>query len=90
MLGGEEISRAKRNLGEHDVFIRFNESIDIINKIKSKNEATLDKKVSSRKPFGFATDFKDFKQKEFANSIKLYARGKTGWVSEDKMKINKN
>ncbi|MDP3057426.1 MAG: Eco57I restriction-modification methylase domain-containing protein [bacterium] len=28
MLGGEEVSRAKRSLGEHDVFIRFNESIE--------------------------------------------------------------
>jgi hypothetical protein len=49
MLEGEEVSRAKRKLDEHDTFIRFNESIEIINKIKSKNEETLDKKVSSAK-----------------------------------------
>lgn len=93
MLGGEEISRAKRNLGEHDVFIRFNESIDIINKIKAKNESTLDKKVSSRKPFGFSTDFKDFKQKEFNNAVKIYTNptlGKIGWMDKKKVEINKH
>jgi len=93
MLEGEEISRAKRFLGEHDVFIRFNESIDIIKKIKSKNEATLDKKVSSMKPFGFRTFFEDFKQREFKNSVKIYTnptRGKVGWVDADKIIINRN
>lgn len=93
MLGGEEISRAKRYLGEHDVFIRFNESIDIIKKIKSKNELTLDKKVSSMKPFGFRTFFSDFKKNEFLNSTKIYTnptRGKTGWVLRSKIQINKN
>lgn len=93
MLGGEEVSRAKRNLGEHDVFIRFNESIDIINKIKAKNESTLDKKVSSYKPFGFRTFFEDFKKKEFRDSVKIYAnpaRGKIGWVAKNKIEVNKD
>jgi site-specific DNA-methyltransferase (adenine-specific) len=88
MLDGEEVSRATRKLDEHDTFIRFNESIDIIKKIKSKNEATLDKKVSSRKPFGFATNFVDFKQKEFKGSVKIYANSETGWVAKNKIKAN--
>lgn len=93
MLGGEEISRAKRSLDEHDTFIRFNESIDIIKKIRAKNESTMDKKVSSMKPFGFRTFFEDFKQKEFKDSVKIYTnptRGKVGWVSKDKIVVNKN
>lgn len=90
MLGGEEVSRATRKLDEHDTFIRFNESIDIIKKIKAKNEATLDEKVSSRKPFGFATDFKDYKAKDFKDSVKIYARGEIGWVEKSKIEIGKN
>lgn len=89
MLGGEEVSRAKRSLGEHDVFIRFNESIDIIKKVRAKNEATLEKKISSRKPFGLATNFNDYKQKEFKDSIKIYARGEVGYVAKNKILINK-
>ena len=94
MLGGEEVSRAKRSLDshldEHDVFIRFNESIDIIKKIKAKNEATLDKKVSSMKPFGFRTFFEDFKKNEFKDSVKIYANKEIGWVAKNKIVVNKN
>jgi site-specific DNA-methyltransferase (adenine-specific) len=93
MLGDEEISRATRSLNEHDVFIRFNESIDIIKKVKAKNEETMEKKVSSRKPFGFATNFDDFKQKEFTDAVKIYANpalGKIGYVNRKKIEVNKN
>lgn len=89
MLGGEEVSRANRSLDEYAVFIRFNESIDIIKKVKLKNEPTLDKKVSSMKPFGFRTFFTDFKKKEFSNSVKIYANKNIGWVSKSKIKVNK-
>lgn len=88
MLGGEEVSRATRSLGEHDTFIRFNESIDIIKKIKAKNEETLDKKISSRNPFHFRTNFDDFKQKEFKDSVKIYANKKIGYVKKEQIEIN--
>lgn len=88
MLGGEEVSRAKRKLDEHDTFIRFNESIEIINKIKAKKEETLDKKVSSRKPFKFSTDFKDYKKTEFRDSVKIYANNEIGYVSKNKIELN--
>lgn len=93
MFGGEEVSRAVRKLDEHDTFIRFNESIDIIKKIKTKNESTLDKKVSSRKPFGFSTNFSDFRQKEFKGSVKIYLNpslGRIGWINKNLIEINKN
>lgn len=88
ILEGEEISRAKRKLDEHDTFIRFNESIEIINKIRAKKEATLDKQVSGVDPFKFPTNFKEFKKKEFKNSVKLYLNNNIGWVSKDKIKTN--
>lgn len=90
ILDGEEIGRAKRKLDEHDVFIRFNESIAIIKKIKARNETTLKEKVSSRKPFGFGTNFNEIKQKEFKNSAKIYTNKNIGWVEKSKIKTNKN
>jgi site-specific DNA-methyltransferase (adenine-specific) len=90
MLGGEEVSRAKRKLDEHDTFIRFNESIEILNKIKAKNEETLESKVSGVDPFKFPTNFKDYKKKEFANSIKIYTRGEIGYIQKDQIKTNVN
>jgi site-specific DNA-methyltransferase (adenine-specific) len=90
MLGGEEVSRAKRKLDEHDTFVRFNESIEIINKIKSKKEETIDKKISSRNPFNFRTNFTDFKTKEFKDSVKIYANKKVGYVAKNKITVNKD
>lgn len=88
MLGSEEVSRATRKLDEHDTFIRFNESIEIIKKIKAKNESTLDKKVSGVDPFKFPTNFKDFKKKEFKDSIKIYTRGEIGYINKKEIKNN--
>lgn len=91
MMDGNIVSEATRPLNEYDVFVRFNESIGILNKIRAKNEATLDKKVSSRKPFGFATNFNDFKKKPFGDSVKIYANpslGKVGYVDKEKIIIN--
>lgn len=91
MMDGNVVSEATRPLNEYDIFVRFNESIGILNKIKAKNEATLDKKVSSMKPFGFRTFFNDFKKKPFENSVKIYVNpslGKVGYVDKDKITIN--
>lgn len=91
MMDGNIVSEATRPLNEYDIFVRFNESIGILNKIKAKNEATLDKKVSGVDPFKFPTNFKDFKKKPFENSVKIYANpslGKVGYVDKDKITIN--
>lgn len=90
IIGGEEINRATRNLDEHDTFIRLNEAIPIINKIRSKNETTLDKKVSSRRPFGLAADYDLYDKKEFENAVKVYARGEIGFMHNDKVLTHKD
>ena len=59
-------------------------------KKKRKNEKSFSGIVSSRKPFGLSTNFNDFKEKEFKNSIKIYANKKTGFVPKDKILQNKN
>lgn len=44
-----------RKLNEYSTFIRYSEAEIIIKKIQLKNESTMDKQVSSRKPFGLST-----------------------------------
>ena len=46
---------AKRSLNEFDTFIRYSEAEQIIRKVLSYKEDTMDKQVSSRKPFGLST-----------------------------------
>ena len=46
---------AKRSLNEFETFIRYSEAEQIIRKVLSYKEDTMDKQVSSRKPFGLST-----------------------------------
>ncbi len=61
----------KRSLDEFgDVFIRSNESIDIIHKVVEKGLDTLDSQVFSLDPFGFPTSARG-KEKPFKNCLQL-------------------
>jgi Eco57I restriction endonuclease. len=65
-----------------DVFIRQNEGISILKKVGTFNENTFDSLVSSRKPFGFATNYTG-KQKTIKNTIELYERGKVSFIAAE-------
>ncbi|MEI8193949.1 MAG: Eco57I restriction-modification methylase domain-containing protein [Flavobacteriia bacterium] len=83
---GLEISRMVRHLKEKDcdIFIRYNESISILNKIKEKKEKTLDNQISSQKPFGLRTFFKG-SEINTNNSIKVYANKSIGYVKPEEI-----
>lgn len=87
----EKTSELKRSLVEKDsdTFIRYNEAISILKKIQKFNEKSFSEIVSSRKPFWFATNFIDFKEKEFHNSIKIYANQKQWYVDKNLIEKNK-
>jgi hypothetical protein len=48
----------ERSLGTYDILVRRNEAVPILDKVRAKKESTLDQRVSSRKPFGLATNYK--------------------------------
>ncbi len=80
----------ERPLKESDepIFIRFNEAISILNKVRAKGEDSIKKQISARKPFGFSTTFIG-KAKPFQNSVKIYQNGGFGYVSKDEITLNK-
>jgi site-specific DNA-methyltransferase (adenine-specific) len=89
-IRNDNISKMTRPLLEKgfDTLIRFNEAVSIIDKVSKFKEETFSKLVSSRKPFGFSTDFKDYKDKPFEKGIKIYANKKFGYVNEAKILQN--
>ena len=80
MVGDEEVSKMSRRLDEYDTFVRWNQAIPILRKVQSLNEDTLDKVVSSRKPFGLATNYSDIDQINNPDKIKIYANKQQGYT----------
>lgn len=86
------ISTAIRPLKEEnsETFIRYNNSISILRKVKEKKELTMNTQVSSRKPFGLPTNFDDYSE-EKTDSIKVYANKKIGYLDKNyKFERNSN
>lgn len=86
--GGERGEPQTRALDEFDIFIRRNEAVPILRKVQSKGEPTFDERVSSRKPFGLATDFHGTSNKSKARPVKLYGSGRISWVNKNQLEVN--
>ena len=58
----DNVNCAKRPLLEQkaETFIRYNQGISILRKVRLLNEETMDNRVSSRLPFGIPSNFSDY------------------------------
>ncbi len=71
-----------------ETFIRYNEAVSILHKVSSLKEEPFSKQVSSRKPFGFSTDFKMFKKQPFQGAVQLITYKEQGYVSREQIAQN--
>ena len=70
-----------RYLDAFDIFVRRNEAVPILEKVKAKGDPTLDARVSSQKPFGLATNFEGSSNEDWdAFAVKLFANQRIAWV----------
>jgi len=74
---------AYRDLDEFQTFIRYPIAAEIVKKVKAKNELTLDKIVSSRKPFGLPTTARPMK----SGDIILRCNGGSGPYKREEIKV---
>jgi len=78
-----------RHLDAYDILVRRNEAVPILEKVRAKGEPTLDKRVSSRKPFGFATNFKGKPAKTgLAKPVRLFENQRIGYVERKAITVN--
>ncbi|MDD5750065.1 MAG: Eco57I restriction-modification methylase domain-containing protein [Candidatus Pacebacteria bacterium] len=78
---GNNVSILRRTLIEKgsDIFVRFNESIEILKKVLLKKEQSFSNFVSNQKPFGLRTFFEGEKR-ETKDSFKIYTNKGCGFV----------
>ena len=89
--GGQVIDESERPLLEKDAeaFIRYNKAINILRKVQSQNEETMESLVSARKPFGLATNYNKFTNQTTAqNTVFLYRFGDNGYISPKDIERN--
>ena len=87
MQGNAMISKMERPLIEKgtDIFIRYNEAISILRKVSLRKEKSFSSQVSPRKPFGLPSNFVDFEETEFKESITIFANKTIGFVNKSKI-----
>lgn len=76
-------------------FVRYNEAIPILSKVRKKKEETFDSRVQSRNPYGIPSDFAAYsKTKSPTNSVLLFRsrRGSSAdkevYISESQIRNN--
>ena len=88
MWEGEPVGLAvERTLSGYGVLVRRNEAVPILDKVRVRAETTLANRVSSRKPFGFPTNFHGKATGKF-NDVKLFGSQKVTWIDRGEIKVN--
>ena len=78
-----------RHLDSFDVLVRRNEAVPILEKVRTAGETTLAGRVSSRKPFGLATNFHGKSSaSRLAEPVRLFANQHISWIDRRDLPTN--
>jgi site-specific DNA-methyltransferase (adenine-specific) len=72
-------SSSMRTLNEFPIFVRYNEAVSVIYKVKSNQENTIVSIVSSRNPFGISTNMRG-QDSCFKGAYKLVSSDGDGYI----------
>lgn len=86
--GGIAAASIARSLDEFDVFIRRNQAVTILRKVRAEKEVSFATRVSPRKPFGLPTNYFGAASRTASKPIKLHSSGAVTWVSRSQV-VNK-
>ena len=80
---------AARHLDAYDILVRRNEAVPILEKVRAKGERTLDRRVSSQKPFGLRTFFHGKPDaKRLKKPVKLFGSQRISYVERSAIPAN--
>ena len=74
-----------------DIFIRYNQAVEILHKVAEFKEESFSKIVSSAKPFGLRTFFKGNPEpyKSSNHNVKLYQNRGIGYIKPEDIPVNR-
>lgn len=79
----------ERYLDEFDVLVRRNEAVPILKKVLAQCEESIEGQISSRKPFGFATNYKgESRVSRLNDPIKLFANQEVRFTERAEVQVN--
>jgi len=81
----DNVSKSIRPLNEFETLVRFGNAVDVIKKVKALNEENMATQVSSRKPFGLATN----ERPTMNGDLKLVWNGGEGPFESSKIEVGK-
>lgn len=92
VANGESKTQFNRNIGEFDVFVRDERGLSILHKVLRLNESSVTDMVSGDTPFGIATNFDDWTEKNSTGKIPLHLinKGKRSIGFMNRSDIRKN
>jgi site-specific DNA-methyltransferase (adenine-specific) len=73
-----------RNLNEFPVFIRYNQALQIISRIRKRKEKSLSGIISTVSPFGINTAIRGMVDR-FTGSLTLYSSGGAGYIAANEI-----
>ena len=85
---GEAIERPLLEKG-NDVFIRYNEAVSIYHKVVALQEDSMEKLVSTRRPFGLPSNYRG-KANARAGDVRLYQNGGTAYIPRKDIETNRD
>ena len=93
ITGGTEHIQPKRDLSEFDVFIRDEQAVGILHKVKTQFQSGMNELVSNREPFKMESNFNGFHTKQQKGDIALYriaGKRRIDWVPRDQIVKNEH
>jgi site-specific DNA-methyltransferase (adenine-specific) len=86
--------QTSRKLDEFDVFVRDERGLEILRKVLATKSKSVVELVSGDTPFGIATNFEDWSEKESPDAVELYlinrSKRTAGWIKRRQISKNKD
>ncbi len=90
VLGDKRSTMLRPLLEKHcNSFIRFNEAVSIVRKIRANEEQSIAQIISPRRPFGFSSVVA-VKDKPNIDSVYMYAYPHSGYIKANQVKQNRD